>query len=250
MYVKPENEEFLTQATFRISDIRDLFPNDLSMWRRIASLTKEKRIAKIKNGLYATLNPLTGHPFADQFVLGTAMFDDCYVAYHSALEFHGFGHQAYTEVQLMSDTRHTGFLHDGLSYRFYRSTIDSGVDTLHRTGPVKVTSLERTVVDCLDRIDCAGGLEELFMCVGIIPYLSEGKLRVFLKEYDKKSLYQKAGFVLSITHGNQLPKEFFEECLSHIPSRPLDLRENKKAKWKSDRKWKVLYPTYLTNEEN
>ncbi|MDR0988136.1 MAG: hypothetical protein LBM06_01555, partial [Prevotellaceae bacterium] len=56
------------------------------------------------------------------------------------------------------------------------SRLSTGI--LNPTGNplVKVTDLERTVIDCLDYIDRAGGLEELVACLTLITYLKEDKL--------------------------------------------------------------------------
>jgi predicted transcriptional regulator of viral defense system len=59
---------------------------------------------------------------------------------------------------------------------------------------VRVTDEERTVIDCIDRIDRAGGLEELLHAIAAMTYLNENKLLNYLEIYDKQFLYQKTVF--------------------------------------------------------
>ena len=78
---------------------------------------------------------------------------------------------------------------------------------------VKVTDLERTVIDCLDRIDRAGGLEEIIHCFSLITYLDEKKLLSYLSKYDKAFLYKKVGFVLQYFKNSiKLSDDFISEC--------------------------------------
>jgi predicted transcriptional regulator of viral defense system len=87
-----------------------------------------------------------------------------------------------------------------------------------RTDPlVRVTNLERTMIDCIDRIDLSGGLEELTVCFAIITYVDEKKLLDYLHEFDKQFLYQKTGFILGYFQKEmKLSDRFFEICRSKI----------------------------------
>ena len=63
------------------------------------------------------------------------------------------------------------------------------------SGNVKVTTLERTVIDCIDRIDRSGGTEELLQSIRSVQYLDENRLLEILEDYNKATLYKKTGFV-------------------------------------------------------
>lgn len=70
---------------------------------------------------------------------------------------------------------------------------------LKQNAEIVVTDLERTVVDCLDPIDLAGGIEEFITALNGITHLDEQVLLAYLKEYNKKFVYEKAGFLLSLS---------------------------------------------------
>ncbi|MGE4587087.1 MAG: hypothetical protein AB7D05_07080 [Mangrovibacterium sp.] len=80
-----------------------------------------------------------------------------------------------------------------------------------------MTDLERTVVDCINRIDLSGGLEELVECLAIITYINESKLLDYLRYFNKQILYQKTGFILRYFQKEmRLSDAFFESCKSKI----------------------------------
>jgi predicted transcriptional regulator of viral defense system len=244
-------EEFYSNcALFRTQEIINDFASERSMQVKLKALTKKGRIAKIKNGLYATVNTLTGDIFANRFEIATALFDNACVAYHSALEFHGLGNQMYSEMQVFTEKRYGAFEYNGLEYRFFLYTAKGGITHLEQNAKIVVTDLERTVVDCLDRIDLAGGLEELVQAINGITYLNEQSVLNYLEEYDKKFLYKKAGFLLSLLKKELLSQSFFETCKEHCSSKIEDISENKKMPRKTDKDWGIIYPSQLINTEN
>ena len=107
------------------------------------------------------------------------------------------------------------FVHGGLTYTHTQSPIDAGVES--RDGGVRVTDLERTVIDGINDFSKAGGLEELLRSIEMIPYLEGRKLLEYLSAYDKKFLYQKAGYILEhYKSGLKLTDDFFAVCKSKI----------------------------------
>ena len=105
---------YQSRALFRTQDILDYFTSVRSMQTKLKALIEVGRIAKIKNGLYATVNPLTGDVFASRFEIASALFENTCVAYHSALEFHGLGNQMFSEVQVFTEKRNIPFEYNGL----------------------------------------------------------------------------------------------------------------------------------------
>lgn len=244
------NGSYLNQAIFHTQDIAHSFLSERSMQYKLQALIENGRVAKIKNGLYATINPLTGDIFANRFEIGSALFPNAYIGYHSALEFHGYSHQMFSEVQVFSEKRNLPFIFEGLEYRFYTPSLENGVLCLEQQAKICVTDLERTVLDCIDRIDLAGGLEELVMALVNIPYLNEKKVLLYLQEYNKKFLYKKTGFLFSHFNCSLFSNDFYFSCQKNIAERTDDLRENKKLSSRFDTKWKIIYPSELINTEN
>ena len=223
---------YLSRALFRTYEIKDDFANERSMRVKLKALTENGRIEKIKNGLYATVNSLTGDIFASRFEIASALFENACVAYHSALEFHGLGNQMFSEVQVFTEKRYNPFMYNGLEYKFFSYTAKGGIMRLEQNAEIVVTDLERTVVDCIDRIDLAGGIEELVTALNCITHLDEQALLTYLKEYNKKFVYKKAGFLLSLLKKDLLSQNFFDICKQNCSIKLEDISENKKTKHK------------------
>ena len=114
---------------------------------------------------------------------------------------------------------------------------------------VRVTDIESTLLDCFDRIDRAGGIEELLHCMESIVMLDEEKIIHYLEEYDKAFLYQKSGYLLEhIKEQANLSDSLIELCRA---------KGIKSVKWltndeESDTfvsKWRMYVPQELTSKE-
>ena len=120
---------------------------------------------------------------------------------------------------------------------FVGKTIEEGVAKRFGSTLIRVTDLERSVVDCLDRIDLCGGYEELCNCLSALDSLQGDKVLKYLGLYQKKNLYQKAGFVLSKLGIKGLGASFFGTCERNIGTAWVDLcatgeRGDKDARWR------------------
>lgn len=174
-------------------------------------------IERVKHNLYAVISLETGQPIANRFAIGTRAAEGAYISHHSALEYHGFANQVFKEVYVTSPTRFRTFEYGGLRYIGIIPRINSGVEK--RIGAVRVTSLERTVIDSINDIDKIGGLEELLKCLALIPSLKEDKLVACMEDYGKGFLYQKTGYLLSFFKEEwRLRSEFFQLCRERISS--------------------------------
>lgn len=241
--------KFLTQPLIRIDDIKREIPNESSMFSTIKRLQGSKRIKKLKSGLYALIDPTTGDIFANKYEIATAIYDGAYIAYHSALEYYGLANQSFLSVWVASEKCYSPVVIDGRDYVFFNTNYRDGIVEIEHNSLIRVTELERTVVDCLDRIDVGGGLEEVVNALSLITYCDEDKLLYHLNSYNKKFLYKKAGYILSFIHPKYLSNKFFDVCKTKMSSRCDDLRENNGQNSHYDREWKLIVPDYIINTE-
>ena len=242
--------DFLTKNLFTAADAQREIPSEPTLFATLKSLVKTGRIVKLKGGLYALVNPLTGDIFANRFEIATALHKGAFVGFHSALEFYGLGNQMYSDVHVFTPTQYRSDLIDGLEYVYFETKYTEGVSVVEQNSTVRVTELERTVVDCLNRPDVAGGLEEVFTALSAISYCDEQKLLKHLKAYDKKILYKKAGFFFSLLQPTYLTNSFFDVCKENVTQRFDDIRENKNASGKRIDEWKLIIPKEIVNTEN
>ncbi len=205
-------------------------------------------LERIKRNLYAVISLETGQSVANRYKIASHICDDAVVSYHSAFEYYGYANQVFYEVQVTSMSRFRTFSYDGITYRHIGQRIESGVSEL--PNGIRVTTLERTVIDSINLFEKTGGLEELLRCLALIPSLDESKLTACLSEYGSGILYQKAGYILShFAETLGLSDAFFENCAAHIPKGKNYLYENgQDFVWHE--KWKLYAPADLMQLTN
>lgn len=127
----------------------------------------------MRRGLYCVVPPCADPATSpvDAYLLASRMTDDTVLAYHTALEFRGKAYSVFEEIQYLTGraTRPATFRsHRFRPVRFPKKIAASGkqlfaVNEVDRAGlSVRVTSLERTLADVLDRPDLGGGWEEIW----------------------------------------------------------------------------------------
>jgi len=203
---------------------------------------KQSLISQVRRDLYVATDLATKASLAGKFEIAGHITPSSCLAYHAALEYHGLAHQVFYQLYISSNEAFRNFDYDGISYIYCPSKSEMGVVRPVTDSYVRVTDLERTVVDCIDRIDLSGGLEELVQCFAIITYINERKLLEYLNIFNKQFLYQKTGFILGYFQKEmRLSDAFFELCQSKIGKSTRYLTDT----WESDtyfKNWKLCAP--------
>jgi predicted transcriptional regulator of viral defense system len=138
-------------------------------------------IVRLRRGLYATVppggSPETTNP--DPYLLAAKLAPDAVLAYHTALELYGKAYSVHSRYTFLTGTATRLFTRGGLTFqpvRFPKSLRAKNremfaVKELDRSGlSVRVTSLERTLVDVLDRLDLVGGWEEAWRSLETVEF--------------------------------------------------------------------------------
>ena len=232
---------------FSLKDVAGLVGNESTAKSLLASGVRNGTICRIKTNLYGVTDLATGRCAVNKFEIASNISETSCLAYHSAMEYHGLGHQLFNEVTVFSTSSFRDFEFEGVTYTRRKPTIAEGVMTPVMNSKVKVTDLERTIIDCIDRIKYAGGIEELLNNFISIAYIDETKLKTYLDAYSKSSLYQKAGFLLSMYRKQWgLSTGFFRHCKAHIgkSTRYLtDVTDNTAY----DSEWRLCVPENMSN---
>lgn len=128
-------------------------------------------------------------------------------AYHSALEAHGVAHTPSRTVYFTASGRSAGFEVRG--YRFRQVAPPRGSRRVPALAEfvtparvsdalVSVTSRERTLVDCLARLDLAGGLEELLRSAGGFTSVSAEQVAAYTRLLGSPTYTARAGWLMSL----------------------------------------------------
>jgi len=209
-------DKLVEMGSFSRQDIVALTGNEHAAHSLLYAYTNAGYIERIRRDLYTVISLETKQPIANRFVIATHIAEDACVSFHSAFEYYGYANQVFYEVYVTTESRFSGFTYDGVTYTRVSPRIHSGTITTD-TG-VRITDLERTVVDSIYAFQKIGGLEELLRCLMLVPALRADKLLTYLNDYGQANLYQKTGFILmQFSEQLGLPQTFFDICRSKIP---------------------------------
>lgn len=207
--------ELSKMNTFSMADVSNLVGNKKTASSLILRLSKKGLVKRIKNNLYTCVNVADGSVIASRYHISCAINDTAYLSHHSAFEYVGLTNQVFYEMYVSSSIRFTDFEFEGITYKYVASKLDDGVIAPKNTQGIRVTSIERTIVDSIKDYEKIGGLEELLNCISSVPYLDEKQLIVFLDAYNMQFLYQKTGFILEHYKNElQISDQFIYYCKS------------------------------------
>lgn len=197
---------------FTPQDVAQITGNMRSTQTLLLRYQQKGVISKIRRGLYCVNNLATCQPEANKFQIACAITPSSYIAYHAAMEYHGLAHQMYFNVDVGGEQPFNSFEFDSNQFRFHRISTHAYIDTPIADTRVRVTNIERTIVDCIDRIDLCGGWEELVNCLQSVQYIREEIILSIMKAYKKIALYKKVGFLFEQLH---LPGESSISSICH-----------------------------------
>lgn len=199
----------LKMGTFSREDVAVITGNIRTADSLLYSYKKKGWIVSVRRNLYVAISLETGQPVCNPYQIAAHVSPGAYVSHHSAFEVHGMANQVFSDLYVSSSAVFRPFEFDGKHFERVASVTDEGVKEI---GKIRVTDLERTVVDSIKDFAKIGGLEELLRCLMMITYADADKLVKYLSIYDNCFLWQKTGYILSHFPDMKLPASFFDTC--------------------------------------
>ena len=235
--------------TFNKQEIIKDFDNEKQLNNWIASKLKSKSLKKVRNGLYVIVDS-AGYVYSSKFEIASKISKDSFVSYHSALEFHGVANQVFSDVIVCSSTRFNNFEFEDIEY--INKVNKNYVEVMNiLTAGVRVSSLERTIIDCIDNINLAGGIEEILNALEQTKVLNEKKLLSVLESYNQVLLYQKVGYILEhFKEQLNLSNDFFEICRSKLTNQIKYFLQDEYKEIEYNATWKLMAPKNLKSRIN
>jgi Predicted transcriptional regulator len=218
--------------------------NEKTVSSLLYKYTKRNLVAKVRKNIYLPTNPLDGFVDENKYEIGCSSVASSYLSYHSAMAYYGWENQVFNRVYLSAPKRFRTFEFDYVEYMYAPDKFREGV-VKDESRNIYYTELERTIIDCADRLDLAGGYEEYFYNLDFVEVVNEKKLLFYLSLYNKQALYQRAGFMLSrVQEQLKLSERFFKICKGKTEKSTGYLTD----KYESDiyiPEWKLYVPKYL-----
>lgn len=139
------------------------------------------RVARVKRGVFVPVPrgvAADDAPF-DPYLVATKLAPSATVAYHAALQFHGKSYSQFRRFHFFTRERLRPTTFRGVEFvpaQLPRTLVDQPdlgggiVERRHAGGTVRVTTLERALVDVLDAPDKGGGWEEIWRSLEMVEF--------------------------------------------------------------------------------
>ena len=230
--------------------VMDRFENKKQFSNWIALKLKSNTYKKIRNNLYALVDPSTNDIYSTKFEIASKISQTSFVCYHSALEYYGLANQVFGDVLVGSLTRFNNFVFNDDEFIYKSVKNVKFVNDVISEG-IRVSSLEKTIIDCIDDMDLAGGIEEVLNALEQIKYVNESRVLDILRDTDKMFLYQKVGFLFEIYNSQLgLTNDFFVECKSHISKKINYFMRYEFKGTELNKKWNLIVPKDIKSRIN
>lgn len=213
----------------------------------------------VRRGLYAAV-PRGESPDTvrvDSFLLTGRMTPDAVVAYHTALQLHGRAHSVSRRFTYLTLTRAKRFELRGAEFvpvpvpppLRELPDLGGGLIEKRRSGlGVRVTTLERTLVDLLHAPRHGGGWEEIWRSLETVEFFDLDAVTDYLMKLRSAVTVARVGFFLE-QHRDQLMVEehHLTRLQDHAPSQPTYLDRSKREPGKLLARWNLIVPQWVLN---
>ena len=220
---------------------------------------KRQKIVRIRRGLYASV-PAGQNPSAypvDPYLIAAHLTEDSVLAYHTALSLHGIAQSLREEtVSLSIETAASSFPFRGILYRTLppptalptQEALTLGIETMDRQGTcVRITALERTLVDVFDRLTLSGGWEEVWRSLeGLNLFLNFDLILRYVGLLKNATTAAKVGFFLNSRREQlRVPTAVLEALKHQSPKQPHYVERRRRRDARLVAEWNLLIPTNL-----
>lgn len=220
--------------------------------KRVAS----GRLLRVKRGIYASvpvgIDPQKFSP--DSYLVATCMRDDAVIACHTALAFHGKAYSDWRQSQYLTAARVRPFTFRNIEFVGLQAPLatrnlpDFGGGVLvrpHAGGEVRVTSLERCLVDLLHSPEHGGGWEEIWRSLEMVEFFDLDAVVELTIQLGSALTAGRVGFFLEQHRDEWMVEQKHLDALSHhAPSQPRYLDQRRES-GKLLSRWNLVVSDYV-----
>lgn len=221
----------------------------LTRWRR------QRRILRVKPGVFLR-SEVPGHlqpTSPDYLALASRMAPDAVLGYHTALEAHGMAQSVFERFTFLTWTKARPTTFRGRRFVPVRPRVslrslaagNAYVDVAERRNvKIRITSIERTLADVLDRPGLSGGVDEVWRSLGGIPAIDPEALERYVVLLGSRTLAAKVGFFLE-TRRKELavPEALLERMRTRLPRAPVFM--DRRLKGRLVARWALIVPSHV-----
>jgi len=252
-------EFFAKQPVFTYEEFADFLAardsrNVKTRWSLLRHYTDTGRILRVRRGLYVTV-PAGLSPQScpvDPYLVAAKMTEDAVLAYHTALELHGRAYSVYEQSYYLTRSATRPLTFRGHRYRRLpfpkelraKHQESFAVELVDRGGlNVRVTSLERTLVDVLDRPSLGGGWEEIWRSLESVEFFDLDKVIEYALLLGNATTTAKTGFYLEQHRDTLMVDDAqLERLRAHKPRKPHYMVRKGRKSGRLQTGWNLVVP--------
>ena len=221
----------------------------------VAYHTRTGRLVRVRRGLFAVIPPEADsatYPI-DPYLIASKLTPDSVLSHHTALEFHGRAYSVWQQLTYLSSRpveRLTFRSHVYRGTRLPAALVRSGkenlgVTTIDRAGlSLRVTSLERTLVDVLDRPHRSGGWEEIWRSLESVEFFDLDMIVEYVLLLGNATTASKVGFYLDEHRESLMVEERHLKALRGLrPRQPHYIDRHRSGDVSLVSAWNLVVPT-------
>lgn len=220
---------------------------------------KKQHIVRIRRGFFASIPTAFRHSVenfpVDPYLVAGRIRENSVIAYLSAFDFYGISHSLHHQYFYISEHVVHPFKFNEAEFiclSFPKALLEQQatsfeVLSVDRHGlNIQLTSLERTIVDVLDRPNYGGGWEEIWRSAEHISILNLDKVIEYANLLNNASTIAKLGFFLE-----QFKEQFGvdESALNYLEAKkPTGIHYLERSKRESGKfisRWNLVVPSYI-----
>jgi predicted transcriptional regulator of viral defense system len=222
---------------------------------------KTGRVVRVRRGLYAVI-PAGADPDSypvDPFLVAAKLTRDAVLSHHTALEFHGRAYSVqerftYSASRPLGPLMFRSHVFQGTRFpqALRRAGKESfGVSSTERAGmEIRVTSLERTLVDVLDRPDLSGSWEEIWRSLESVEFFDLDKVVGYALLLGNATTGAKVGFFLGQHRESLMIEDRHLHALHDLrPRQPHYLDRSKRKSGRLVSEWNLVVPREVFERE-
>ena len=219
------------------------------------------RLVRVRRRLYAVIPAgaaANTYP-VDPFLVAGKLTPDATLSYHTALELHGQAysvqeHFTYSAGRPLGPFTFRSQVFHGAKFPLTLCRAGKehfGVLTTERAGlEIQVTSLERTLVDVLDRPDLAGGWEEIWRSLETVEFFDLDKVVEYALLLENATTAAKVGFFLEQHRDGLMVEPRHLKPLQNLrPRQPHYLDRSCRKPGRLVAQWNLVIPQEVIDRE-
>lgn len=217
------------------------------------------RVLRIRRGLYASV-PYGADPETmqvDPYLVASMLTDDAVIAFHAALQFHGKSYSLWQRFHFLTVKRTRPFRFRGAEFipvqvpTTFRSQADFGggvANQQYAGGAVRVTTLERTLVDLLDNPAHGGSWEEIWRSLEAAGFFDLDAVVEHALRLGSALTIARVGFFLQQHQDEFMVEDRHLKPLRELaPKQPRYFDRKKRDAGKLLSEWNLVVPDFILN---